>query len=306
VSEANFGLQIPPTANDVTAAAQPNPGGTQKVTVPTLNGNDAEDGTLQGGVGNTVKITTLPTNAKLYYDGTEITDVNTVISDYDPTLLKIDPNDGALTAIFKYREIDAAGFISPEATVTMPFTEFAITGKVYHDADGTTNGLIDGTLIGSADATVLYVNLVEKSSGMVKGWSAITAGGVYSFNTENGLQTNTVFDLVLSSVKGVVGTTTGATPTLPSPWVNTAESSGTGDGLANGILQVSVVASNINSGLDFGIEKLPTPGSGNNFVLNPLGTANLTVPANTFTNAEKSADPDGKVTSIKSRHSRLM
>jgi hypothetical protein len=297
VSEANFGLQIPPTANNVTASAQPNPGGTQQVTVPPLDGNDAEDGKLDKGT-NTVKITTLPTNAKLYYDGSEITGVNTVISNYDKALLKIDPNDGALTATFNYRYVDAAGFESPDATVTMPFTEFSITGKVYHDVDGTTNGLIDGTLIGSADATVLYVNLVEKSSGQVKGWSAIIAGA-YSFNTENGLQTNTVFDLVLSSVKGVVGTTTGATSSLPNPWASTAEGSGMGDSEANGVLQVSVVASDINTGLDFGIEKLPTPGGGNNFVLNPLGTNNLTVPDHTFTNAIKSSDPDGTVTSIR-------
>jgi hypothetical protein len=299
VTDANFGLQIPPTANDVTAAAQANPGGTQTVTVPTLNGLDAEDGTLQGGAGNTVKILTLPANAKLYYNGGEITLINTIITDYNPALLKIDPNDGALTATFKYSEIDAAGFISPEATVTMPFTEFAITGKVYHDINGIKNGLVDGTLINAADGTVLYVNLVEKATGLVKGWSALNAGA-YSFNTTSGLQTNTVFDLVLSSVKGVIGTTMGATSILPDPWVSTAEGSGTGDGApANGMLQVSVAASNINSGLDFGIEKIPVPGSGSNFVINPLGTVNLTVPANTFNNAMVSSDPDGTVTSIR-------
>jgi hypothetical protein len=299
VTNANFGLQVPPTANDVTAASQANPGGTQRVVVPTLNGNDLEDGTLQGGTGNTVKILSLPTNATLYYDGVVVSLASPVISNYNPALLTIDPENGTLVSVFTYSEIDAAGFESLAATVNMPFTDFAIEGKVYHDIDGTTNNLIDGDLISNPDNSgQLYANLVERATGLVKASAQVT-NGAFTFNTSNGLQTNTAFDIVLSTVEGVSGSTTGASSQLPTGWVSTAEGSGAGDGSANGILTVNVASASINSGLDFGIEKLPFAGNGSNPITNPTGDVSTVVAPGTFTNGKVSSDPDGFVTGIR-------
>lgn len=299
VTDANFGLQIPPVANNVSASSQSNPGGTQTVVVPTLNGTDTEDGTLQGGTGNSVKITSLPTNAKLYYNGVAVDLASPVISNYDPTKLKVDPDNGALTVVFKYKEVDAAGFESPEASVTMPFTEISISGKVYHDINGVTNSLIDGTLISNPDgSSPLYANLVDHLTGLVLGTVPVS-GGSYAFNTFSGLKTNSNLDIVISTVQGSTNSTTGATMTMPTSWASTAEGSANGDGKPDGLLAVNVGVGSITTGLDFGIEKLPTAGNGHNAAINPGGLVNVSVPANTFTNTLVSSDPDGTVKSIR-------
>jgi uncharacterized repeat protein (TIGR01451 family) len=117
----NFGIEQLPNTTALTPASQTNPGGTATVQVPTLAGTDPEDGIL--GSGKTFKIVTLPTNADLYYNGTKITTPNFVITNYDPTKLTVDPDNGAITVNFTYAAVDAAGQQdSTPATVTMPFT----------------------------------------------------------------------------------------------------------------------------------------------------------------------------------------
>ncbi|QRR00066.1 Ig domain-containing protein [Dyadobacter sandarakinus] len=87
VTNANFGLNSPPTANPLNAAALQNPGGTQRVVVPALTGNDPEQGALAGGTGNGIIITTFPTNARLFYNDVEITPESAPIQNYQPALL---------------------------------------------------------------------------------------------------------------------------------------------------------------------------------------------------------------------------
>lgn len=120
VTAVNFGIEQIPTANNVPASSQANPGGTAQVTVPTLGGIDPEDGAL--GSGDTVVIETLATNGTLYYSGAAVTAGQTIPS-YDPTLLTLDPVDGSVTASFTYSVVDAAGVSSPAATVSMPFVD---------------------------------------------------------------------------------------------------------------------------------------------------------------------------------------
>jgi choice-of-anchor A domain-containing protein/uncharacterized repeat protein (TIGR01451 family) len=116
----NIPTNQPPTTNDLNQPAQTNPGGTSTVQVPTLAGTDPEDGAL--GSGKSFRIVTLPTNGTLSYDGTAVTAGQT-ISNYDPTKLTIDPNNGALIVSFSYAAIDSAGLVDPTpATVLMPFT----------------------------------------------------------------------------------------------------------------------------------------------------------------------------------------
>jgi uncharacterized repeat protein (TIGR01451 family) len=120
IADQDFGIEQLPTVNAVSSASQVNPIGNGQVQVPTLTGNDPEDGAL--GQGSTFKILTLPTNATLYYNGVAITTAGTVISNYDPTLLRVDPVDGAVTVSFTYAAIDNAGKEGVANTVTMPFS----------------------------------------------------------------------------------------------------------------------------------------------------------------------------------------
>ncbi|MBW4471443.1 MAG: DUF11 domain-containing protein [Stenomitos rutilans HA7619-LM2] len=128
ITNQNFGIEQLPNTIDLTPSAQANPGGTTTVQVPTLTGTDPEDGAL--GSGKSFKIVTLPTNGTLYYNGTAVT-TGQVITNYDPTKLTLDPNDGAITVSFTYAAIDAAGKEDPTpATVTMPFTVAGATPQI--------------------------------------------------------------------------------------------------------------------------------------------------------------------------------
>ena len=191
VTNANFGIEQPPTATDVTAPSQTNPGGTTQVTVPPLVVSDPEDGTP-----TTIVIATLPnaaTQGILYYNGSAVTAGQT-IPNFDPALLTVDPVDGSVTADFTYATIDAAGVQSNLATVTMPFAALSLSGNVLHDADGLTNGNVDG--VGTNVSGVLYATLLD-SSGNVVASVPVAADGTYTFDNvscEHGLHGATEHD----------------------------------------------------------------------------------------------------------------
>ncbi|KAM3109723.1 hypothetical protein [Phormidesmis sp. 146-33] len=125
VLSQDFGIEQLPNTTDLNPVSQANPGGTVTIQVPTLAGTDPEDGAL--GSGKSFRIVTLPTNGALTYNNIVVT-AGQIISNYDPTLLKLDPDDGAITVSFTYAAIDAAGQVdSTPATVTMPFTAPVIT-----------------------------------------------------------------------------------------------------------------------------------------------------------------------------------
>jgi gliding motility-associated-like protein/uncharacterized repeat protein (TIGR01451 family) len=118
VVNANFGVNSIPIANDVTSC-EVDSGGSTEVNVPILTGSDVEAGTYNGS-GSTDKITilTLPANGILYYNGAFVT-AGQVISNYNPNILKLDPDAGADIVSFTYNEIDLAGTISLPGTATI-------------------------------------------------------------------------------------------------------------------------------------------------------------------------------------------
>ncbi|MFN3851730.1 MAG: CUB domain-containing protein [Spirosomataceae bacterium] len=156
----DFGIQRPPTSDDKTAASQNNPGGTIRVQTPSLSGNDPEDGVM--GTGQTFVIKTLPTNGILYYNNVPVV-AGQVINSYNPTLLTVDPNDGALTVTFTYAARDNAGYedLTP-ATVTMPFT-----------CPSTTLTATNGSRCGTG---TVALSVSGCSGGTVSWFSALTGG----------------------------------------------------------------------------------------------------------------------------------
>ena len=118
VINVNFGVDARPVAANVVDASQANPGTTVHVVVPALAISDMEDGTP-----TTVIINQIPnvvTEGILYYNGIAVTN-NQVISNFNASLLTLDPIDGDVTALFNYSTVDAAGLVSNLATVTMEF-----------------------------------------------------------------------------------------------------------------------------------------------------------------------------------------
>jgi len=268
VPQVDFGINKKPVAVDVTEPSQLNPGGSTQVQVPDLNVSDLEDGTP-----TTVTIKTLPGNATLYYDGVEITDANHTIANFDPSKLKVDPDDGDQTVVFDYTTTDAAGVESDPATVTMPFTGLRISGNIFDDGNG--DGNVNGTAISSPDGTQLHATLLD-ASGTVLATTPIAADGSYSFDGADGIVPNTDYSVVLAT------TASATTPNLPVNWNNTGEninSAGAGnDGAANGLIAVSVGTANVPQ-VDFGINKKPVavdvtePSQ-----LNPGGAVQVAVP----------------------------
>ena len=286
VTNVNFGIQQPPTANDVTASSQLNPGGTTQVSVPTLTGSDPEDGTYNGTSGtNDIIIQTVPnptTQGNLYYNGVLVTAGQT-ITDYNPSLLTVDPVNGTVTVIFTYSEIDAAGAVSPAATVTMPFAPLSISGNVYNDADALTDGnLVDGTAI-DGTTTVVYANLV--SGGNVVQSVQVSSTGTYTFPN---VTPNTTYTVILTTTSQSVGAAL-SSATIPSGYVSTGENIGAGtgsDGTVNSIISVPVTTTDVTN-VNFGIQQPPTANDVTaSSQLNPGGTTQVSVPTLTGSDPE--------------------
>ena len=281
VPQVDFGINHAPTADNKDEVSEPNPGGMTQVPVPTLTGADDETSSTD----LIFTIIELPSNAKLYYDGVEITNPNFVVT--DPSKLTVDPDDGDQTVIFKYTTTDKAGVVSPAATVTMPFTNLEISGHVFDDGNGDTN--INGTPISQPDGIQLYVNLVD-TMGNVVATKSVATDGTYSFETSDGVMTNSTFTIVLSTIQGTVGQ---AVPTayLPTNWNNAdgeqpSNTNNGSDGSPDGIMVVNVGTESLPNN-DFGINHKPIANDTNRPIqLNPGGTTQVTVPVLNVTDTE--------------------
>lgn len=215
VIDRNFGIDQLPDTTNVTGAVQPNPGGTIQVQVPTLIGSDPEDGAK--GAGNTFIISTLPdpaTMGLLYYNGVLVT-AGQIITNYDPTLLTIDPVDGALSAVFTVASVDAAGKVDPTpATVTVPFSQLIITGNVFNDVDGSKvkNGAENSVIPAGLNA------VLTDATGVVVAVVAVDASGNFSLPASP----NTTYSVVITTANPAIGAAT-VPVTLPTGWVTTGE-----------------------------------------------------------------------------------
>ncbi len=302
ISGVDFGIdQLPQTY----AISQTyfNPGGTNQVLVPTLNGSDPEDCPAIGSCASTktYTIVTLPSNGTLYYNGSSISSSNFTISNYNPSLLTFDPNDGSLVATFTYSLRDAAGMQDPTpATATLSFINLTISGNVFDDANGLLGSpfnTVDGP--GTNAGGTIYANLTD-ASNIVLASLPITLSGTYTFGSEYGVMDNTTYKVILTNGPSSIGTTL-ITSSLPSNWVSTGEFLGTAagnDGNNNGILSVSVITSPV-ANANFGVERLPTPFAVDPAPqINPGGTNNIVIPPTAFSGTDPE-NPSGFVLQLR-------
>lgn len=297
VTNANLGIEQPPTANNNTAAIRTNPGGTNNATVPatTFTATDPAGGTV-----TSIRITGFPTNAtSITINGTTYTSatfpvggvtVPTNVAGNPTQPILVDPIDGTTTVAIPYVAIDNAGVASAPATASVPFGGSSISGNVFNDLNGLTDSTVNGT--GTNAGGPLYANLI--SGGVVVQSVLIPSGGAYTFP---GVAPGS-FTVQLSTNQGAVGSPAPATA-LPTGWVNTGENVGAAagnDGTVNGLLPVTVAATPVTNA-NFGIEQPPT--ANNNTAPtqpNPGGTTTLAVPPGTFTATDPSG---GTVSSIR-------
>ncbi len=173
-----------------------------------------------------------------------------------------------------------------------------ISGTVYNDPNGITDGKVDGTALGNPGGTTLYALLVDSITNNLVASVQVDANGNFSFD-------NTALGRLwvrLSTTAGTVGSPAPAT-SLPTGWANaggdrgTQNAAGTGiiSNLADGNIPVLLERGDV-TGLKFAIEQRPTAGT--NTVdggANPGGTAQAAINGAAFTSSDPSP---GAVTSI--------
>ena len=155
-----------------------------------------------------------------------------------------------------------------------------ITGNVFNDADGLTNGSISTTLtsVGTVPnpttnaGGLVYANLLN-SSGNVVASQLVAPNGTFLFDNVP-VGTYTV-QLTRNSSTGTYATPVAPPLTeLPPNWVNTGEFNGTGagsDGSVNGLsAPIVIVAGDIKSDINFGIERLPETKSFTTTITSPV------------------------------------
>ena len=142
-----------------------------------------------------------------------------------------------------------------------------ITGNVFNDSDGLTDGNVSTTLtsVGSVAnpktnaGGLVYANLLN-GAGLVVASQLVAANGTFLFdNVPVGTYT---IQLTKNSSTGTYAVPVAPPLTeLPAGWVNTGEFNGAGagsDGTVNGLsASIVIVAGDIKSDINFGIERLP-------------------------------------------------
>ncbi len=299
-----------PIGSTITAANQPNPGGTVSASVPStaFGGTDYSGGTL-----SSIRISSFPTytttitiNGITYtsasFPGVGVTVPSNALGQPSQAI-SVDPIDGIVDVNITYKVIDNAG---KEGTTSgqaiIPF-KGVVTGTVYNDVNGlngSPSNTVNGTGIGSPSSstpiTQLYANLVNTATGLVEATVAVAANGTYTLP----VNANGTYTVQVSTNAGTIGATPPAI-TLPAGWVQTGENLGAGagnDGTVNGILSFTNSAGvHSITAANFGIEQLPTVSSITTAnQINPGGTLDLTVPASNF----GGADPNGgTITSLR-------
>ncbi|QJD77003.1 beta strand repeat-containing protein [Spirosoma rhododendri] len=289
ITNANFGLDQLPTPTSSALAAQANPGGTNGVSISpaSFTGTDP-DGTVAS-----IRYTAFPTNTtSLTIGATVYTSANFPaggVTVATGTTIAIDPVDGAVTAVIPFRVIDNAGQESTTTgTVSVPFTTLTLSGTVFDDANGLTDNTINGT---GTNAGGLFAILTDAATGNVIANTPVASTGAYSFSALNGGS----YSVRLSTTSATIGTTAPA-PAAPANWVFTGEgTAAAGDGTPNGVTSVTLTTANL-SGVNFGLDQLPTPTSATLVSqANPGGTNGVSIPPASFTGT----DPDGTVASIR-------
>ena len=129
VTYVQFGVNLPPTANEKWEFEQPNPGNLFTVEVPaqSFSGTDELSNTI-----SSIIITSLPINTTMIIvGGMPYTNVNfpidglEIATNSDGNLLEtllLDPRDGNITSIITYVTVDEAGSKSSPGLVGLPFS----------------------------------------------------------------------------------------------------------------------------------------------------------------------------------------
>ncbi|MES2776674.1 MAG: SdrD B-like domain-containing protein, partial [Bacteroidota bacterium] len=296
LSNQNLGIEQPPIAGSGINNAGNNPGGTIQVTFPAntfTNTGFSSDPTLV----TAISLTAFPTGAtSIVIGGVSYTTLAAIQAAYpngiptdgngNPTpFITVDPAaPGSTTVTISFKAMDAAGQLSNNTgTAVLNFiASTTIAGNVWNDVNGNAINGSEGPITSG-----VWVNLVDPATNDVIQTVPVDGSGNYSFT---GLPQNTNYNIILSNANET-GNLNLTGSTLPAGFVNTGVNL---SGTAISANQTGVIAVNTGTGglnnQNFGIEQLPTAGSGERSEVNPGGANSVVLPAGTFTNNMASSD----------------
>jgi hypothetical protein len=135
---------------------------------------------------------------------------------------------------------------------------------LYHDPNGITDNLINGTTIGTISGATVYAYLVDSTNHVVRRTTLNTGTGVFTFPDAD-VFTN--YQLCLSTISVNMGDVPPPNPGLniiAGSWVNTGDSyginnmAGTGIKAGTATCGISVITAAVNiTAVNFGVERLP-------------------------------------------------
>ena len=137
-----------------------------------------------------------------------------------------------------------------------------ISGILYNDANGLTDGLVNGSVTGTPGGATVYAYLVN-SSGKIALKTTVNSGtGAYSFPFAG---VNTTYTLVLSTADSALLSAAPPTIGLASNWASVGDAYGTTNdagagnelGTPNTRITVKTLLTSVPN-VNFGIERLPT------------------------------------------------
>jgi hypothetical protein len=274
VTGSNFGINEGPTTNPGTITSTTNPGGNISVPVTSsFGGTDPNVGAIAS-----LTITNFPTGAtSITIGGTTYTapgggganewtgpiTVPTNTTGVPNSAISVDPVDGTTTVAIPFTVTDNAGLTSSGGTLNVPFAAptYAVSGTVYNDADGQTNGADGAAFDGSA--TSLFVNLYNAANNFVAS-TTVGSNGMYTFSA---IPAGTGYQVQVSSVEATISATLAPNAALPGTYDNVSSNGGTGSP-TDGIIAFNVDAANM-TGLDFGIQRPPVADD----ITNPVSTS---------------------------------
>jgi hypothetical protein len=142
--------------------------------------------------------------------------------------------------------------------------KITISGTLFLDPNGITDGWVNGTAIGTIAGSTVYAYLVDSTGLVVRRTTLNGATGAYSFTNADAF---TNYTLRLSTVSVNIGDPPPAnsgTSYVAGNWVPTGDAFGSGNsagtgikpGAATCIITVSTTAANV-TGVNFGVERLP-------------------------------------------------
>lgn len=284
VTNANFGIEIPPVTTDNAINNIANPGG--------FNGYVVPDGgfpmTDDDGTVDSLIITGFPANTNylkigsvVYINGGSCPPqssctpwpgrVTVPVSGGNPTEpISVDPDgEGNVTVTVPFIAKDNGGLTSNASTLTLNFvgtSYYNISGRVWNDADanGTQNGIEDVTAPAGSSQT-LYAVLVQKNNTYSGAYTILNSAVVnvatgYSFSNVPGGNDYEVRIVSLAAAPVVGAAASTVSPELAPGWVGVStNNSGSIDAGLNTNDPINTInnLSASRANVDFGIERIP-------------------------------------------------